>query len=451
MKITCQSCQSKYTIADEKIQGKVAKIRCRKCGATVVVDGSHGAPGVDGGHGGAAPADAGAMPAGDARAWTVNVAEGDQRTMTLAEIVDAYGAGAINGETFLWAEGMADWAPLAEVSEIVAALGGGAPPAADEPPAPEPAPPAYEPPPIADPAPIAAAARPRGGSDLFGAGGNDPFGAAGNDPYGGASHDDEVATSAASPAFAAPAAAAPKPAGARDEHSVLFSLSALTASTGKGTGSSPTAASALSSASTSTSKVTEDSGLIDLNALAKAQAAQEAAHAAQAAPVVPAPFLFPAALGSVEPVASAVAAEPDKKASKMPIFIGGGIAVAGLAIALAFIATRKPDAPAAVPSATAAAAEPAPTASAAPTAEPTASAAPTASETAVPPSSVAAAPTTRKTTGGAPAKHTTTSKPTGGSAPATPPPASPPPKKSGGCGCAPADLQCQIRCSATGH
>ena len=40
MKITCQACQSKYTIADDKIQGKVAKIRCRKCGATVLVDAS---------------------------------------------------------------------------------------------------------------------------------------------------------------------------------------------------------------------------------------------------------------------------------------------------------------------------------------------------------------------------------------------------------------------------
>ena len=39
MKITCQSCQSKYNVADEKVQGKIVKIRCRKCGATIVVNG----------------------------------------------------------------------------------------------------------------------------------------------------------------------------------------------------------------------------------------------------------------------------------------------------------------------------------------------------------------------------------------------------------------------------
>ena len=39
MKIACQSCQAKYTIADEKVVGKVVKIRCKKCGSTIVVNG----------------------------------------------------------------------------------------------------------------------------------------------------------------------------------------------------------------------------------------------------------------------------------------------------------------------------------------------------------------------------------------------------------------------------
>ena len=40
MKVTCQSCQAKYTIADEKVRGKVAKIRCKKCGTTIIVNGT---------------------------------------------------------------------------------------------------------------------------------------------------------------------------------------------------------------------------------------------------------------------------------------------------------------------------------------------------------------------------------------------------------------------------
>src|SRR5690349_12033727 len=72
MKITCQACQSKYTIADDKIQGKVAKIRCRKCGATVLVDASAGGRG----NGSVAP------PA-QSDVWLVSVADGDQRPMQL--------------------------------------------------------------------------------------------------------------------------------------------------------------------------------------------------------------------------------------------------------------------------------------------------------------------------------------------------------------------------------
>ncbi len=40
MKISCQSCQAKYTIADEKVLGKIVKIRCKKCGATIVINGN---------------------------------------------------------------------------------------------------------------------------------------------------------------------------------------------------------------------------------------------------------------------------------------------------------------------------------------------------------------------------------------------------------------------------
>ena len=40
MKIQCQSCQAKYTIADEKVVGKVVKIRCKKCGASIVINGN---------------------------------------------------------------------------------------------------------------------------------------------------------------------------------------------------------------------------------------------------------------------------------------------------------------------------------------------------------------------------------------------------------------------------
>lgn len=120
MKITCQSCQAKYTIADDKVLGKIVKIRCKKCSATIVVNGS------DPSSRASRPesmddAGQGAQPQDDA--WTVNLAEGDQRTLTGPEIVAAYQAGIVQDETLCWKDGMSDWLPLREIDLLYDACG----------------------------------------------------------------------------------------------------------------------------------------------------------------------------------------------------------------------------------------------------------------------------------------------------------------------------------------
>jgi predicted Zn finger-like uncharacterized protein len=119
MKITCQACAAKYTIADEKVLGKIVKIRCKKCGATIVVNGNDpsASAGVSASQ---APAayDYTAQGAQGGEPWTVNVADGDQRTMTDTEVADAYHAGVVSDETFCWKDGMSDWLPLREIDAL---------------------------------------------------------------------------------------------------------------------------------------------------------------------------------------------------------------------------------------------------------------------------------------------------------------------------------------------
>ena len=55
MKITCGSCAAKYTVSDEKVHGKTVKVKCRKCGAVIVVS-STGEVQTTGGAGGGASA-----------------------------------------------------------------------------------------------------------------------------------------------------------------------------------------------------------------------------------------------------------------------------------------------------------------------------------------------------------------------------------------------------------
>jgi predicted Zn finger-like uncharacterized protein len=219
MKITCQSCQAKYTIADEKVLGKIVKIRCKKCSSTIVVNGSDssGQPS----YGAAETAPAAAADEG----WTVNVADGDQRTMTDAEIVAAFQSGLVGVETFCWKDGMSDWLPLREIDSLYSQCSAGRSPELAPP---DDAPRAHG---RSAPAPAYAAAAAGNGASNGGpaarrAGGRGQ----GADLFHGAAQaggEEEVMTSA--PVNAPqPSYEEQKPTGARNENSVLFSLSALT-------------------------------------------------------------------------------------------------------------------------------------------------------------------------------------------------------------------------------
>jgi predicted Zn finger-like uncharacterized protein len=278
MKITCQACAAKYTIADEKVLGKVVKIRCKKCGATIVINGNDPSAGATVGD----PQSFDYAGGGSADAWMVNVAEGDQRTMADDEVVSAYRAGIVNDETFCWKDGMPDWLPLRDVAQLYAACSGGhstgvgpigptGPTGPTDPPGVDVATKVQDPPaflhPSSRPVPAPDALAAHGGGNGSGAvyAPGTPAAAARRAPgrapaadlFGGAAQaggEDDVMTSAPAkmPALHDDAAR-DKLTGARNENSVLFSLNALTSK--GGVMQQPAVASA------------EASGLIDIRQL----------------------------------------------------------------------------------------------------------------------------------------------------------------------------------------
>lgn len=453
MKITCDSCQSKYTISDEKVQGKTVKIKCRKCGATLVVtsggvttNGTAGAgAGLAGGAGDAGPA---------AGSYLVNVADGDQRTMTLNEIIGAYNEGAVDQETYVWADGMDDWQPLAQVGAIVEALHASAPAPAGAT-APQQALDAGM---FSDPTPMAPDVSPqpqpheerraavvkrdgrRGTQDLFGEAGAEVVTSAPNAFDGG-------------PGGMGASASSAQPAGAtgqRNETSVLFSLAALT-KTGSPTSVAP------SSGPGGPGGKKDDSGLIDLKALsASANAGVTSSSSAQPqfgsfglSPMTPfgAP-LAPIGMDALtSPAVGSTIAPPPSK-NRALIFVFGGTAIALILIFGVFFAVRGSGEKQVAPQASAAPTTTETVAAAPTTPEPT----PTASDTASAapaPSPVAAKP---KAPGYKPPPGGAKPPPAAPGAGPTPPPAAPPaakpPAATGKCGCSPSDLMCQMKCSA---
>jgi predicted Zn finger-like uncharacterized protein len=224
MKITCQACAAKYTIADEKVVGKTVKIRCKKCGANIIVNAGE----ASGAATGPATADApqrlegGGQGSSDA-VWTVNVAEGDQRTMSLADIVSEYGSHVVTDDTFCWKDGMGDWLPVREIPELYGACARGAAGAGHE--EEDAATRIHE-----APAAILAMVGNGAGAAAVPAARRAGARAPGADLFGNAAQaggEDDVLTSA--PAGAPERHDEGKAIGERNENSVLFSLGALTA------------------------------------------------------------------------------------------------------------------------------------------------------------------------------------------------------------------------------
>lgn len=420
MKISCPACTAKYSIADDRVQDRLAKIRCRKCGATIVIDGKASPPHVYTAQGEATDmADHGEA----ATEYSVDFGEGDQRSMILRDIAKAYNAGTITGETYVWTDGLADWKPLADVPELLEAIQSGPARGASKP----------------SPWDARAASAPRAAARSTRSPTADLFG--GIDTAGS---EEDVATSAPEHPGPSGPSAGSSSSGARNESSVLFSLSALTSQASTRPSTRPGAAASR-----------DDSGLIDLKALTAA-AMKSDAGAAPAAPAMPAvsplsPLGMAPPLGLSSPLGGGITATTDigigypQPKSKAPLFIGGGLAIGLIAIAFALVLRPDPPPPPPAPI-VAAPPPPAPAPTPTPTQQEAKPPATGAGEEEDPPStSKTPARPRRVSAGSAPKKS-------GGDTSTTtaPAPKAAPAKKTGGCGCASGDLQCAMRCAAKG-
>ncbi len=121
MKIVCDNCATKYSIADEKVVGKVFKIRCKKCSHIIVVKGTPG-------EAAAAQAVADGVAAGQdpgtiaqeqpAAVWHLVIDREQVGPMTVEEVREKFRGGQIDNETYAWREGFDDWLKLAQIDEF---------------------------------------------------------------------------------------------------------------------------------------------------------------------------------------------------------------------------------------------------------------------------------------------------------------------------------------------
>lgn len=129
MKIVCGACGAKYSIADEKVQGKVFKIRCRKCSNVIVVKGTNdgadsGSGAMDASHSSPVASGYGA-PAGATPEWYV-VIDGEQAgPLTVDDIGAHVSSGRVQSDSYVWKDGMSDWVALSTVEAFSHLVGTG--------------------------------------------------------------------------------------------------------------------------------------------------------------------------------------------------------------------------------------------------------------------------------------------------------------------------------------
>jgi predicted Zn finger-like uncharacterized protein len=280
MKIVCESCGAKYSIADERVTGKVFKIRCKRCSEVIIVRGDQQAqPAAEPAH--AASQDQAAI-------WHV-VVEGEQAgPYTPSQLAEMLSAGTVDWEAYVWTEGFDNWLPMRDVPDLVSQITGQGVAVQQQPVAQARAAayrsvnetltgqPSMGADPFAEDAPSdgglfsGGAAAASAGPDLFA---RAPA-HAGTSPFA-AGQDSGMMTSAVSPRVDAAQAMT----GARNENSVLFSLKNLQAlATGSGTSLPPAMVSG-GGGERAGYAGGEGSGLIDIRALATATGVNETATA----------------------------------------------------------------------------------------------------------------------------------------------------------------------------
>ena len=305
MKIVCDACSAKYSIADEKVRGKVFKIRCKKCSNIIVVRGSvseaadQAAPQYDQketkvfAYAGSQRADS-AAEVSESAVWHLVIDQEQVGPMTIEEVRDRFQRGEVDGEGFVWREGFGDWERLADVEEFAGIVtgapsddgglgglfGAGGGEQYDDARAAQ-----------SDPADLFAA---RGAGDDAGASTSDLFSGTGLGADGGGDSDALFAGEGGG-GMGMAAASSGKPVvssltAQRNENSVLFSLNNLAALASDAPRSVPLSTPSVSPSSSSSSSMSaaasgapqsEGSGLIDIRSMAQVYLGESKPQAAR--------------------------------------------------------------------------------------------------------------------------------------------------------------------------
>jgi predicted Zn finger-like uncharacterized protein len=127
MNIQCQQCGTSYAVADEKVRGRLMKVRCKSCSEVIRVDGTilgtadgSSAPPASSKAPMSKPPSLVSRPGVDGAVWHIAVGDGTQGPYTLDELREYYAQGSVMLDTLVFRDGFEEWMPAGEVPELAA-------------------------------------------------------------------------------------------------------------------------------------------------------------------------------------------------------------------------------------------------------------------------------------------------------------------------------------------
>ncbi len=111
MRFSCKKCKAQYNIADDRVRGKVLKIRCKHCGKALIVRGPPEPTSKAAAHPPILKKEA-------EQEWHYGLDGEDNGPVALASLRSMIGSGEVSEEAFVWREGLDDWMPVEEVPEL---------------------------------------------------------------------------------------------------------------------------------------------------------------------------------------------------------------------------------------------------------------------------------------------------------------------------------------------
>jgi len=110
MKVVCDACQAKYQIPDERVEGRKLKIRCRKCGGTIVVRGD-----------GADANPRASLPPATPE-WHVSLQGEQHGPYPTRQMASMLREGVLAWDAHVWRDGYAEWKSAGESDTLVRAV-----------------------------------------------------------------------------------------------------------------------------------------------------------------------------------------------------------------------------------------------------------------------------------------------------------------------------------------